>query len=139
MKKAYRLTEGREFQQVRQRGKSWAHPLLVLVVAPSKLPVTRHGFSVGKRVGKAHSRNLIKRRIREAVRVRQEGIKSGFDLVWIARNALTDTTDFWTLDQTVESLLKRAKLLQNVPQKALDRPKKKEESGVESQEPDKPV
>lgn len=112
MKKQFRLTKGQEFQRTRQRGKSWAHPLLVLVVAPNQLEITRCGFSFGKRMGKAHTRNRLKRIVREAVRVRHKNIKPGYDLVWIARQNLTEETDFWTVDHTVESLLQRAKLLE---------------------------
>lgn len=123
MKQIYRLREGSQFQQVRANGKSWAHPLLVLVAAPNKLELTRCGFSVGKRMGKAHTRNRIKRMVREAVRVRHAGVKPGYDLVWIARTALTDKTDFWEIDRTVESLLRRARLLDFVPPEAANRPK----------------
>lgn len=123
MKRIYRLTDGGQFQRVRAIGKSQAHPLLVLVAAPNKIEVTRCGFSVGKRMGKAHTRNRIKRMLREAVRVRHAGIKPGYDLVWIARTALTDQTDFWEIDRTVESLLRRARLLDFVPPEATIRPK----------------
>jgi ribonuclease P protein component len=121
MKRIYRLTDGRQFQRVRAQGKSWAHPLLVLVAAPNGLDITRCGFSVGKRMGKAHTRNRIKREVREAVRVRHAGIKPGYDLVWIARNGLTDETGFWEIDRTVESLLRRARLLDFVPPEAANR------------------
>jgi ribonuclease P protein component len=124
MKKCYRLTKDYHFQQVRAKGKSWAHPLLVLVAAPNGLEITRCGFSTGKRLGKAHTRNRIKRMLREAVRVRHEGLKKGYDLVWIARNNLTDDTDFWTVDATVESLLKRARLIEFVPPEVGQRPHK---------------
>ncbi len=85
---------------------------MVLVAAPNNLDITRSGFSVGKRMGKAHSRNRIKRMIRESVRVRLPYMKSGYDLVWIARTVLTDETDFWEIDRTVETLLRRARLFQ---------------------------
>ncbi len=124
MKRIYSLTKGHQFQQTRARGRSWAHPLLVLVAAPNGLEITRCGFSVGKRLGKAHTRNRLKRELREAVRVRHPGLKKGFDLVWIARQNLTEATDFWTIDQTVESLLRRAKLVEFVPEQVGQRPRK---------------
>ncbi len=126
MKKSYRLTKGYQFQQVRGRGKSWAHPLLVLAATPNRLEVTRCGFSTGKRLGKAHTRNLLKRRLREAVRVRHAGLKKGFDLVWIGRNSLTEETDFWAIDAAVENLLRRAKLIESVPAQVNQRPHKGE-------------
>jgi ribonuclease P protein component len=110
MKRIYSLTKGHHFQRTRAKGRSWAHPLLVLVAAPNGL--------------KAHTRNRLKREIREAVRVRHPGLKSGFDLVWIARNNLTEETDFWTIDQTVDNLLRRARLIEFVPEQVGRRPRK---------------
>lgn len=123
MKRIYRLTKGFEFQRVRQSGQSWAHPLLVLVAAPNNLEVTRCGFSVGKRMGKAHVRNYLKRCINEAVRVRHPGLKPGYDLVWIARQNMTEQTSFWEIDQVVESLLRRSKLVEWTPPEVADRPR----------------
>ena len=124
MKRIYSLTKGHQFQQTRAKGKSWAHPLVVLVAAPNGQEITRCGFSVGKRMGKAHVRNRLKRELREAVRVRHPGLKKGFDLVWIARNNLTEETDFWTVDQAVDSLLRRARLVEFVPEQVAQRPHK---------------
>lgn len=73
--------------------------------------------------------------IREAVRVRQAGIKPGYDLVWIARTALTDQTDFWEVDRTVETLLRRARLLDFVPAQATNRPRKSEVRNQKSETP----
>jgi ribonuclease P protein component len=136
MKKEYRLTNNADFQRVRQTGKSWAHPLLILVAAPNNLELTRSGFAVGKRMGKAHTRNRLKRILREAVRVRLEGVKAGYDLLWIARNNLTEETDFWMVDETVEGLLKRAKLLHFVPEKAKHRPKSGQGLGENAKYPE---
>ncbi len=123
MKKIYSLTKDYHFQQVRAKGKSWAHPLLVLVAAPNGLDITRCGFATGKRLGKAHTRNRIKRMLREAVRVRHAGLKKGYDLVWIGRNGLSDQTDFWTVDATVENLLRRARLVEFTPAQVAMRPR----------------
>ena len=46
---------------------------------------TRIGFSVSKRVGDAVTRNLVKRRLREAVRHRLAALYGGWDLVVTAR------------------------------------------------------
>jgi ribonuclease P protein component len=130
MKKKNRLTKAYQFQQARAKGKSWSHPLLVLVVVPNKLDITRCGFATGKRLGKAHVRNRLKRMLREAVRVRHSGLKKGYDLVWIGRNSLTEDIDFWKLDAVVENLLRRAKLIQYLPPQVAQRaPKTRPEPG----------
>ncbi len=46
---------------------------------------TRIGFSVSKRVGDAVTRNLVKRRLREAARHRLALLTGGWDLVVTAR------------------------------------------------------
>ncbi len=46
---------------------------------------TRIGFSVSKRVGGAVIRNLVKRRLREAVRHQVAALYGGWDLVVTAR------------------------------------------------------
>ena len=90
---------------------SWAHPLLVLYVAPNDLGVTRVGISTSKRVGKAVVRNRVKRLIREAVRGLLPRVAPGRDLVFVARPAAAGA-DFEQVSGAVESLLRRARLLQ---------------------------
>jgi len=46
---------------------------------------TRIGFSVSKRVGGAVTRNLVKRRLREAARHRLALLARGWDLILTAR------------------------------------------------------
>jgi ribonuclease P protein component len=63
----------------------WAHPLLVLYVAPNDLDRTRVGITVSSRVGKAVVRNRVRRRLREALRARLDLLGAGNDLLLIAR------------------------------------------------------
>lgn len=66
-----------------RRGKRRANGLLVLGAIPNGLEFSRSGFSVGKRVGNAVRRNLVKRRLRH---IASELIgRDGWDLVVIAR------------------------------------------------------
>lgn len=89
---------------------SWAHPLLVLYVAPSDVGLTRAGIVVGKRVGGAVVRNRVRRRIREALRLRHADLPPGYDLVFIAREPSARAA--WSeLRAAVDRLLRRAKLL----------------------------
>ena len=76
----------------------------------SDIPVTRRwGFSVSKKVGKAHDRNRVKRRLREICRLEQNGWQSGFDAVFIAR-VPSATATFDELRQAVCELIERARL-----------------------------
>lgn len=88
-------------------------------------------------MGKAHVRNYFKRSLSEAVRVRHAGLKKGYDLVWIARQNMTEQTDFWEIDAAVETLLKRAKLIEatapQLGQRPKPQPKDKESSDKENE------
>ncbi len=110
MQRRHRLKKSAEFQRVRALKQSWAHPLLVLYVAPNDLEVTRVGISTSKRIGKAVVRNRVKRLIREAARGFLPSLPRGRDLVFIARPA-TAEANFEQVSRAVEILLQRARLL----------------------------
>lgn len=110
IKRAQRLRKAADFQRVRARRQAWAHPLLVLHVAPNAGGPTRVGFVVGRRIGKAVVRNRVKRRLREAVRARYAALPAGFDLVWTARPPIA-AADFAAIAAAVDQVLRRARLL----------------------------
>jgi ribonuclease P protein component len=67
VKRVERLRSSGDFQRVRElAGRGWAHPLLLLHVAPNELDRARVGITVSGRVGKAVVRNKVRRRLREA-------------------------------------------------------------------------
>jgi len=110
MKRRYRVRENKLFQQIRRNGSSCSNKILVLCVLPNELEYSRFGFSVSSRIGKAVQRNKIKRRLREATRLRIDEIKPGWDIVFIARNPIRDAT-YAEMDRACARLLRRAHLL----------------------------
>ena len=110
MKKRSRLRKNSDFQRVYEKGRSWAHPLLVLYALRNDLGYSRFGFSVSKRVGGAVVRNRARRLMREAIRFRQAMIADGWDVVIIARQPVREA-NFHRVDRAVEQLLRRARLL----------------------------
>lgn len=108
MRKEQRLTKSRDFDLVRKEGRSWADRYLVLVARPNDMGVSRFGFAVGKRIGKAVVRNKTKRRLRESARLTP--VKAGWDLVVIARKDAS-SADFHQLRHSMTSLLRRAGVL----------------------------
>jgi ribonuclease P protein component len=109
MKRKYRLRRNNDFERVRYAGQSIASPLLVLAFLRNNLDHSRFGFVVSKRLGKAVQRNKIKRRSREAVRLRLAQIKPGYDLVFIARKFASEAS-YVDLAEGMEKLLKKADL-----------------------------
>lgn len=105
-----RLRAGRDFQRVYRQGKSYVSPVVVLYVLPLAGPdsppvAPQVGFVASKKVGKAHERNLAKRRLREAYRL--SGSRSGPQamMVWVIRPAAVRAS-YAKLAEAVASLLK---------------------------------
>ena len=83
MKGEQYLTRNAQFQAVYAGGRTWADRNVVFKVMPNALDISRYGFTVSRRVGKAVVRNRVKRRLREIVR--QARLKPGWDFIIIAR------------------------------------------------------
>ena len=110
MQRRFRLTRSSDFKRVRRYGKSYAHPFIVLMTQPSELPGIRVGVAAGRSVGNAVRRNRAKRLMRAAVEPLLTEIKTGWDLVIIARYSLLDqkTPEIRT---ALTELLERAQLI----------------------------
>ena len=110
MNRRYRIQENERFQEIRQQGKSYSNELLVFCVLPNALPYSRFGFSIKSRLGGAVVRNRLKRRLREAIRLRLTMIEVGWDVVVIARRPLL-CADSQQMAAACARLLRRAHLL----------------------------
>ena len=117
-----RLRSAQDFQRVRRRGRRISGAYLTLQYArrtsgsagvaireggERDTPPVRIGFSVSKRVGGAVTRNLVKRRLREAVRHRLAALAGGWDLVLTALPSAA-RADFTTLGAELDDLFTRA-------------------------------
>lgn len=105
----YRLRKNAEFRAVYRRGKSFSNNLLVLYVYRNRKNFNRLGISVSKKVGKSVIRNRIKRLIKESFRLNCDNFKTGYDLVFIARNA-SNNKDYSNISNSVKNLIKKSGL-----------------------------
>jgi len=109
--KENRLKKNKDFKKVFKDGKGFKEDFLVLKKAKNNLEISRFGFAVSKTFfKKATLRNKIKRRLREAVRIRLNEIKKGIDAVIIAGPGL-ETKDFREIKEIVNKLFKKAKII----------------------------
>ena len=80
--RSVRLRNPREFRAVYKKGRRQVSRSFVVFILPTDTSVTRFGLTTPKKLGKAHERNRIRRRVREVLRqdaaVRSRG---GVDVV----------------------------------------------------------
>jgi ribonuclease P protein component len=96
-----------QFDLVYNRGGSWKDRKLVLRALPNELKLSRFGFVVSRRIGKAVVRNHIKRLLREIMR--QTPVKPGWDIIFIARVPAA-VTGYGDLGKSARLLLSQAGL-----------------------------
>jgi len=110
LQRKFRLTRSTDFKRVRRFGKSYAHPLVVLIVQPADSPTVRVGIAAGKTVGRAVQRNRAKRLLRAAMRGLLPDLAPGSDILLIARQPLAESA-LEPVRAALRSLLLRAGLI----------------------------
>ena len=74
-----------EFRRIYGKGKSASSPLMAVYCRRNRIGGGRYGFTVGSRIGKAVVRNRVRRRLKEIYRTNEEKLKSGYDIIVVAR------------------------------------------------------
>ena len=88
---------------------------LVLYARKNRTGGNRVGITVSKKLGKAHIRNRIRRRIREVYRLNEDKFQSGWDIVVVARSRAVDVP-FDKLTESYLALAKKAGILRGEEQ-----------------------
>ena len=87
MKRFPSIKKNREFQSIYRGGTSHANRLLVMYVTENEQGVNRIGISVSKKVGNSVVRHHITRLIRELFRLNNDKIRTGVNIIVVARPA----------------------------------------------------
>lgn len=91
MNKTLSIKENHVFRALYHKGKSAARKSMVLYVMKRRnQPVNHLGITVSVKLGCAVVRNRARRRLREVYRLNETRLKSGFDIVIVARKAAYD-------------------------------------------------
>ncbi len=83
---------------------------LVLYARKNRSESNRVGITVSKKLGKAHVRNRVRRRLREVYRLNEDKFQPGWDIVVVARSKCVDA-EFSKLVKSYLSLAKKAGIL----------------------------
>ena len=110
MNQTEKIKKQRDFAAVLAHGTAWSAQSFRLIARPNHLSFSRCGFITSKRIGKAVTRNRVRRRLRESVRLYYPHVQPGMDLVFIARRGAVRVS-FWQLHRHVHKVLRRAHLL----------------------------
>jgi len=110
VKRIFRVTRSTDFKRVRNSGKSYAHPLIVLIVFRTSQPLVRVGVSAGRNVGGAVERNRAKRRMRACLDGLIPRLTPGWDIVLLARKPMT-AAQFTEIEAAINLVFTRAGLL----------------------------
>jgi len=115
MQRHLRLRRREDFARLREHGRTWRHPFLVLSATPNDRPHNRYGFITSKHLGNAVVRNRVRRLLREAVRQAHPHVQPGHDIVLIARKPIVGQT-YHTVYKAVINTLNSAGLMHASPE-----------------------
>ena len=107
------LKKNHEFRRLYSKGQSAVTPYLVVYRSKKKRKLSRVGFTVSTKLGKAVVRNRVRRRLREVYRLHLPELKSGLDVVIVARSRAVEAP-YARLEQAFLDACRQLKLLREV-------------------------
>ena len=105
------LKQNHEFRRLYHKGKSAVSPYFVIYCRRTGRPVSRLGITTGVKLGNAVKRNRARRRIRELYRTSEAQLRTGFDLVIVARTRVIYGR-YDELERSLRQLFKKLGLLE---------------------------
>lgn len=105
-----RLKRRKEFAFIYKKGISIGSKYFTIWYTPTKLKSARVGFVVSKKIGKAHTRNLIKRRLRAIFRELMGDIDQQYNYIVVAKDCVVQL-EYEKLKEQVVYLLTKNKFL----------------------------
>ena len=110
MKRAVTLKENYEFRRLYQKGKSAVGGGMVVYCRKNKLDHNRLGLTASVKLGHAVVRNRCRRRLREVYRLEKPQLKTGYDIILVARSR-TATAPWPELQKQFRRLCRKVDLM----------------------------
>lgn len=106
MEKKLSLKKDKDFKKVYKKNFACYNREFTVLVRENGLDSPRFGFTISKKIGKAHSRNQLKRKLREIVRLNYKNL-NGVDIVIIPKKHTTEF-DYHRLKSSLGHALNQA-------------------------------
>lgn len=117
MQREHRLRRRNDFRRVFRAGSSTANrQFVVYKLKRCDGGPVRIGISVSRKVGKAVTRNRVKRLVKEVLRQKIDCLPEGTDLVIIARSPAA-TMDYHQVESSLRHVMSKGKLLRQNEEK----------------------
>lgn len=104
------IKKNKEYRRIYSRGKSYADRYMVIYILENNSDISRFGFTVSKKIGKAVKRNRIRRILKEVCRLNLKNFPQGFDYIIIARHDI-GSLSFLQIEERLLRLLKKASII----------------------------
>ncbi len=108
MNKKYIVKESKIFDEVIETGKKIKNYNFIIFYKEIKESPTKYGITVPKKVGKAHIRNKLKRKVRSIIRIYNKTYEKNYNCIIIIRNSCLDLS-YQELNNSLQYLLNKIK------------------------------
>ena len=108
MNKKYIVKESRVFDEVIETGKKIKNYNFIIFYKEKKDSPTKYGITVPKKVGKAHIRNNLKRRVRAIIRNYYKDYEKNYNCIIIIRNSCLNLS-YQEISSSLQYLLDKIK------------------------------
>jgi len=111
LSKKYRLKKRKDFERIYKSGKIIKQDFLLFRILANGLENPRIGIVISKKtLAKATARNLVKRRIREAVRHFLPQISRNVDIIITAQRGTSKDNNFKEIETLIEQAFIKAEI-----------------------------
>lgn len=110
MNSRFTLKKNSDFHRLYAKGKSSANRFLAVYCRRNGRGVNRMGYTVSAKLGGAVVRNRVRRRLREIARLNAPALKTGWDIVVVARSRAVGA-EYAELDRAYRDACEKLELL----------------------------
>ena len=110
LSREYKLKKDNDFKKAFEKGKFYRNDFIKIRFLKNNLGTTRFGIVISSKISKkAVSRNRVRRRLEEIIRIRLDQIRSGFDIVVLFEPEVIGK-NYKQVEEVFVNLIEKAKL-----------------------------